>query len=209
MRNRWALAYLDDVIVGGRTKREHDQRLDNVLANLFRRGFQIKSSKSQILGTHVQILGVESSIEGIRPQVGPSTFARVFRPHRTLRDLQRTLGLFNYVRKFVPDYTNRVHQVNALLKEAARGHPIVWTPRCTAALQDLVSYLETRPLLNHRNDEAVKEVVMAIGLIGFAGILRQEGMNGPEILGYHSKVWTLAIESYTTEEKYSLLLENS
>jgi hypothetical protein len=70
-------------------------------------------------------------------------------------DLQRTLGLLNYFRKFVPDYTTWVNQINALLKKAASGHPIVWNSRCTTALQNLISYLETRPLLNHHHDDAL------------------------------------------------------
>jgi hypothetical protein len=31
MKDKWALAYLDDIIIGGRTKKEHDLRLNAVL----------------------------------------------------------------------------------------------------------------------------------------------------------------------------------
>ena len=57
-------------LLGGRAKQKHDIRPINVLAaDLYQRSCPIKRSKSQIFGTHNQLLGDENSIKFKRPNL--------------------------------------------------------------------------------------------------------------------------------------------
>lgn len=58
---------LDDVLVTGRTREEHDKRLREVLHKLSDAGLRINPSKSRFRAAEVRYLGHVVSAEGIKP----------------------------------------------------------------------------------------------------------------------------------------------
>lgn len=59
--------YLDDIIVYGHSKEEHDEHLQAVLQHLTNVGLQINSSKSSFGQKHILFLGHVISKEGLCP----------------------------------------------------------------------------------------------------------------------------------------------
>ena len=59
--------YLDDVIVAGKTKQEHDERLNAVLTRLKEKGFKLNAEKCVIGSESMDYLAHTIDKNGIRP----------------------------------------------------------------------------------------------------------------------------------------------
>ena len=62
--------YIDDVLVWGRTKEEHDQRLHVVLQRIEQRGLKLTKRKCKESVTELKYLGVILTAEGMKPDEG-------------------------------------------------------------------------------------------------------------------------------------------
>ena len=103
---QWAhcLVYLDDVIILGRSFKEHLQNLRLVLQRLREAGLKVKPSKCAFLQREVQYLGHIVSRDGISPDPSKTDKVTSWPTPTTTKDMQRFLGLSGYYRRFVKGY---------------------------------------------------------------------------------------------------------
>jgi len=95
------LVYLDDIIVFAPTFNEHLRRLREVLQRLSNAGLKVKVSKCQFAQREVRYLGHIVSAEGIRPDPAKLDTVVTY----PVGELRRFLGLANYYRQYVKDYS--------------------------------------------------------------------------------------------------------
>jgi hypothetical protein len=62
------IVYVDDILIGGRTREEHDRTLRELLARLQEVGLHVKESKCAILVPKVTFLGHVLDSNGVHPQ---------------------------------------------------------------------------------------------------------------------------------------------
>ena len=67
LNNKVCVVYIDDVIIFGKTKKEHDKNLSLVLNRLQEHGFKINADKCVFRKTEVECLGHLLSDTGLRP----------------------------------------------------------------------------------------------------------------------------------------------
>ena len=98
------IIYLDDVLVIGRTYKEHLDNLREVFTRLTNAGLKLKPSKCKLVQREVEFLGYVVSCEGI--STDPKKLAAVaeFPRPSDLRALRGFLGLTSYYRCFVPSF---------------------------------------------------------------------------------------------------------
>ena len=93
----------DDFVVWRKTLQEHDERLRNVFLKITESGLKLNKTKCQIKKLSIVFLGHTISSEGIK--IDPSKTETITKMPllRSVNELQRFLGMVNYLGKFIPN----------------------------------------------------------------------------------------------------------
>ena len=106
----------DDIIVWGNTREELHQSLKEVLYRVQKSGVKLNLSKCKFEATEVSYLGHNLSEAGVKPD--PSKVAAILQmPEPTNKsELQRFLGMINYLGKFLPNLASVSAPLRSLLE---------------------------------------------------------------------------------------------
>ena len=128
------LIYLDDIIVFSSTFEEHLRRLANVFAALREAGLKLKPSKCFFAQKEVHYLGHVISAAGVSPDPAKTEVVSSYPIPTDLKQLRQFLGLANYYRRFVPDYSKIAEPLHKLLR---KGVTYNWNTACQEAFTEL------------------------------------------------------------------------
>lgn len=95
--------FIDDVVVWGCTKQEHDERLRKVLNKASESGLKLNKKKCQFRVSNKTYLGEKLSEAGVQPDPEKMRAIAEMPAPEDKKDLQRALGLVNYLGKFIPN----------------------------------------------------------------------------------------------------------
>ena len=140
------LIYLDDIIVFSSTFDEHLQRLANVFAALRGAGLKLKPSKCFFAQKEVHYLGHVISTAGVSPDPAKTEVVSSYPIPTDSKQLRQFLGLANYYRRFVPDYSKIAEPLHKLLRKGATYN---WNTACHEAFTELKHRLVTPPVLTY------------------------------------------------------------
>ncbi len=107
----------DDIIVWGTTKEEHDSRLRNVLTQIRASGLKLNPHKCVFGSTSLTFLGHTMSPEGVKPDPSKVEAITQMPPPKSKADLQRFMGMVNYVGKFIPNLSQITAPLRQILKK--------------------------------------------------------------------------------------------
>ena len=96
-------AYLDDILITGKSDEDHLQNLSAVLSKLQDAGLRLKKSKCNFLAESVEYLGHVISGKGLHPTKAKVLAVQNAPVPQNITQLKSFLGLINYYRKFLPD----------------------------------------------------------------------------------------------------------
>ena len=99
------LCYLDDILIFSETFESHLNDLKEVFSRLREAGLKLGPSKCRFAKQKCNFLGHEISKDGIRPPAERITAIENYPPPKNLKELRRLLGLFNWFKKFIPNYS--------------------------------------------------------------------------------------------------------
>ena len=114
--------YMDDVVVYGRTREEHDERLGRVLRRFAENNLKINREKIQFALGEVELLGVKVNGREQTPNDIKKNEALVFPVPRNIKELRRFLGLAGWFRGFVKNFAGLTARMTASL----RGDSSTW-----------------------------------------------------------------------------------
>ena len=99
------ICHMDDVIIHGTTREEHDQRVDEVMERIKRSGMTL-NNKCEFSKTSTKFLGFIIDEGGIHAD--PSKVAAIskFPAPQNVTELQRFLGMVNQMGRFAPNLTS-------------------------------------------------------------------------------------------------------
>lgn len=118
-------AYLDDVFSFTGTIEEHEECLRRVFTRLRENQLHLKWSKCQLYAKRMEFLGHIIDDNGIHPDVDKLQRIRDWRVPRNYHDVQRFVGLVNYVANFLPDITMYTAPLQSMTQN---GTPFFWRP---------------------------------------------------------------------------------
>ena len=142
---RTLLIYLDDIIILGRTMEENLERLDEALGRLQAANLKLKPSKCKLLQREVLFLGHIVSSEGARPNPKLVEAVCQWSPPQDRRGVQQFLGLCNYYRRFVPNFSAIASPLTELTSKSVMFR---WTEAANLAFLTLKTALTTAPVLS-------------------------------------------------------------
>ncbi|EYC28568.1 hypothetical protein Y032_0007g3292 [Ancylostoma ceylanicum] len=197
-------AYLDDIIVTGRTIDEHNTRLNAVFQRIHDYGFRVRLEKCAFLQTEINYLGFVINAEGRRSD--PKKIEAIHKmPHpKDVSQLRAFLGLVNFYGTFIKDLHNFRAPLDALTKKAA---VYTWTPECQSSFDRIKATLKSDLLLTHFNPGLPIIVAADVSNYGIGVVLSHRSPNGSEKAKYHaSRALTSTQQKYSQIEKEALAL---
>ena len=124
--------YLDDLLVGSRTEKEHLQLLELLFERLKKAGLVLNMEKCEFGVSSCEFLGHIVSAKGVLPMPKHLQAIETFPAPTCKKTLMSFLGMFNYYRSFVANAA----AILAPLTNALQGgpkEPFVWTPEMQMA----------------------------------------------------------------------------
>lgn len=136
--------YMDDIVVWGVDRQEHDSRLGKVMERIKKYGLLMNWAKCKIRQKEIVFVGEVISSEGIRPN--PAQIEAILKMERPAdrEAVQRALGSINYVGKFVSNLAARCKHLRSLL---CRNVSWSWGFEHEKEWQDVKLALSSNPVL--------------------------------------------------------------
>jgi len=144
------LAYLDDIIVFSTDLESHLTRLTQLFEKLREANLKLKPSKCCLLQKKVAFLGYVISQKGVETDPGKIEAIANWPVPTNLRQSRAFVGLCQYYRRFVPNFSEIAKPLHELTKKGVRFH---WSDECQQAFDKLKSTLAGAPVLALPRDE--------------------------------------------------------
>ena len=110
--------YIDDIIIFGRNKVEHDKNFAAVMNLLRENGLKVSPSKLAFCQTSVKFLGHIISEKGIETDPEKVKCIQNWPKPLVMKELSRFIGFVNYYRKFVPNFSKIIFLLEAASNKA-------------------------------------------------------------------------------------------
>lgn len=137
--------FVDDIVIASSTIEEHFNKLQLVFDRLLQHNLRLKPSKCHFLKQSISYLGFEIRDGEILPDKKNIEVVQNFKIPKTRKQVKSFLGMINFYRKFVPDFSLRSLNLTNLTKEK---QPFVWTQEAEAEFLDLKEALLKEPCLS-------------------------------------------------------------
>lgn len=192
------IVFIDDVLVFSRSKAEHLQHLREVLKKLREHKLYAKRSKCSFFQTQVDFLGHTLTPDGILPDYKKIKAVREWPKPSSISNLRGFLGLANFYRKYVKDFSKIASPMSELLK---KGHSIMdWTQEQDHAFETLKTALTTAPCLVPF--DPTKDTQVRVDACGTAigAVLQQDHGKGLQPVAFDSRKLSPAEQRYHPRE---------
>lgn len=149
--------YVDDILVFGRDREEHDENLEWVLSQCQKYNVKLKLEKCSFARTEVKYLGFSISGEKIKPLSEKVDSLSLSNPPKDKTELRSVIGKLNFYSRFIPNYSRLLEPLRELFR---KNRDFQWQPHHQAAYKDTLAALKTAPaqLLMPRADEKIIEI---------------------------------------------------
>ena len=137
-------AYLDDVLINSRTRKEHRAHVREVVDRLINAGLQIDIGKCEFETSKTRYLGLIITTDGIQMDPAKVKTITEWSAPGSLRELQRFLGFANFYRRFIRDFSKTCRPLNDMLK---KGTLWKWGLDQQTAFAELKRCFTTAPVL--------------------------------------------------------------
>ena len=135
---------MDDILVHGKTREEHDEHLRAVLQRLSTLGMTLNSSKCMFAQSSVNFLGHVIDSQGIHPDPNKVSVIKHFGTPTNVSDVRRFLGMVNQLSKFSPDLATITQPMRELL---VRDNVWIWGEPQERSFQKVKNMLSATPVL--------------------------------------------------------------
>jgi len=110
-------AFVDDVLVGTETEEEHNKIIEEVLRRLEENNLYVKLEKCIWKVRKIRFLGVVIGPNGIEMEKKKVDGVLSWPEPKNVKDVRKFLGLANYYRRFIKDFTQVARPMNTLMRK--------------------------------------------------------------------------------------------
>ena len=141
------VTFIDDVLVHSSTRAEHPEHLETVLSRFAKAGLKLNLPKCQLARESVPYLGHTLSAEGVSP--GEDKFKALTEkaPPRDIPSVKSFLGLANFFRKFVANFSEKQAPLSALTRADSNWSQGDLPPKAREAFEQLKRDITSAPTL--------------------------------------------------------------
>ena len=194
--------YLDDITIHSINFEEHIKHIEIVMKKLDLANLKINLDKCSWCMDEVKILGHMVTHNKIKMDPNKISAISELNEPRNVKQIQQFLGLANYYRRFVKDFSKIASPLFNLLKKDV---PFVFNKDCEEAFSILKASLTSSPVL--RPPDLNKKFILYTDASGYAlgAVLGQIDDDGNEyVIAYASRMLKGAEVHYGITEKECL-----
>jgi Reverse transcriptase (RNA-dependent DNA polymerase) len=137
-------AYLDNLFIFSNTLNNHEQHLDYVFRMLRKHRLYLERDKCDLYSSSMDCLGHRVDNQGVHTDSDKMACIHEWRTPRNHKDVQRFLGLVQYLAHFMPDVTAYTSPLSAICRN---GQPFYWKPLYKVCLQNIKAIACRSPIL--------------------------------------------------------------
>ncbi|XP_038106859.1 uncharacterized protein K02A2.6-like [Culex quinquefasciatus] len=196
--------FLDDVLVTGRTDREHLENLAKVFDVLEQAGLKLNLKKCQFFKKEVTYLGHVISANGLCKTDERVKAIRMTKEPKNVQEVRAFAGLVNHYSRFVKNIADMMSPLYRLLK---KGTKFVWSSECREAFVKVKDAICEDVMLAHFDPNAKLLLVCDASMEGVAAVLVQKAGNEPERpVAFASRVLHAAERNYSVLDREGLAI---
>lgn len=206
LNGRICQTYIDDIVVYGKDRDEHDKNLDRVLDRLKKSGFKLNFAKCHFRKRQVECLGHIISGEGIKPNPSKVQDIQNKKEPRNVKDIRSFLGMASYYRRFVDNFSKVAKPITDLTKKDVKWN---WTKECSEAYKQIIKKITEAPVLVYPDFNDTFYVTTDASVEGLGAVLTQvrEGKHRP--ISFYSRALNNAEKKYHIYELEALAIKAS
>ncbi|KAG0440307.1 Retrovirus-related Pol polyprotein from transposon 17.6 [Dictyocoela muelleri] len=189
--------YLDDVLIHSKEIEEHHNHIMEVVRKLKESGMSINLDKSKFYKFKIEYLGHFITPLGYRPNLDKINIYKKIPLPKTLKQLQKLIGIINWFRPFLSQISNKIIFLTDKLRIIDKN--IKWEPDEIKKMQNIWEEIKNSPWLSYPNFSEKFFIEVDASERGIGGVLYQN--HG--ILGFYS------YKLNDTEIRYSIVEKES
>ena len=162
----------DDLIIAGKDKAEHDAILRRVLKRARTSNIKFNRNKIQLRVKEVKYLGGIISAEGFKPDEAKIKAVIEMPQPKNKQELQRLLGMVNYLSSFIPNVSEITAPLRTLLKKDVQW---AWYHEHDQSLEKIKEILTSNPVLKFFDVDKPTTLQVDASQHGLGACILQEG----------------------------------
>ena len=198
------VAYLDDILVYTKSDLPtHTKEVKQVLSALETYHLKANSKKCEFHKEQVEFLGFIVGRQGIKIDPQKTKSVQEWPAPKNLKEVQSFLGLANYNRRFIKDYSKIAVPLTEL---TMKDKPFSWTRQCEKAFQQLKQASVEAPTLAMFDTELPIQIETDASDRAIGACLTQEYDGKRHPIAYHSRKMSPAEQNYDIHDKELLAI---
>lgn len=197
----YVFVYLDDVIIVTDTWEKHMDILREVLRRLNAAGLTLNRDKCEFCKSELKYLGYIVNKHGL--SVDPEKVKSMVEYPRptTVSSVRRFIGMVSWYRKFVPNFSDIISPITALLKKKAKFN---WSDSCEMAFNELKEKLVQAPILTCPDFSHPFYLHTDASGYGIGAVLTQRGEESEKVICYLSRTLSRTEKNFSPTERECL-----
>lgn len=199
----YAFAYLDDIIVVGKTLQDHLDNLKEVFRRLREANLKIKVDKCKFFTRETKYLGHVVSEQGIKTDPDKVIAITQIPAPGNVKEVRQFLGIASWNRRFVANFATISQPLTELLKKVRH-----WKlgDDHEQAFRTLKRKLTEAPVLACPDFAKTFILQTDASDFGLGAVLTQEFAEGERVIAYASRHLNAAERNYSATEKECLAI---
>lgn len=193
------IPYIDDICVYAQSVEELNDRLRKVLQIALKNCLKLNESKCKFFMSELLFVGHKFTEKGVSPDPGKVQAVVKMEHPKCKKDLERFLGMCNYLSRFIPNYSKLIEPLRILMK---KDTVFTWDSNQEHAVERLKEALCKSPCLAFFNTN--QEIVLSVDSSSTAmgAVVLQNG----KPIAYASRALTSTEQRYCQLEKEMLAI---
>ncbi|TWW75241.1 Retrovirus-related Pol polyprotein from transposon 17.6 [Takifugu flavidus] len=180
---------MDDIIVWGSTREEHDRRLRQVLDKTREVNLKLNKDKCEFGVKSLTFVGDVVSEEGVKPDPRKTSAINNMERPTNKDEVRRFLGMVTYLAKFVPQLSTQSAPLRSLLEQKIEW---VWSHEQEQCFLKLKEILTQAPVLRFYDPEKSTRISADASQYGSGSVLLQQHEEQWLPVAYASRALTSA-----------------